>query len=140
MEPLSVRVADYTAEKYRKEADRRDMSVSSLLREKLNHYETIRDRNDSKPNRDESLREEREEFLKKSERLKGELNRTQKLLDEKDEWIEELQNDKRTLNARLEEAQKAQIHANKAREQTELQPLEATDSDSRGLLARLLGR
>ena len=140
MEPLSVRVADDTADQYRQEAENRDMSVSSLLREKLNHYETIRSENEGNPNGDKKLREEREEFLKKSERLKGELNRTKDLLDEKDERIEELQADKQTLNARLSEAQKAQTYANKAREETVVRPAESADNDSRGLLARLFGR
>ena len=140
MEPLSVCVADDTADQYRQEADKRDMSVSSLLREKLNHYETIRNENENNPDKSEKLRDEREEFLKKSDRLKGELNRMQELLDEKDERINELQADKETPNARLSEAQKAQRHANAAREQAELQPAKTADSSSRGLLARLLGR
>ena len=116
------------------------MSVSSLLREKLNHYETIRSENEDNPNGGEKLRKEREEFLKKSERLKGELHRTQDLLDEKDERIEGLQADKQTLNARLSEAQEAQKYANKAREETALRPAESADNNSGGLLARLLGR
>ncbi len=140
MEPLSVRIHDDTAEQYRQEAERRDISVSSLLREKLNHYEAIRSENEDNQNGDEELRKEREEFLKKSERLKGELNRTQDLLDEKDERIAELQADKQTLNARLSEAQEAQKYANKARKETALRPAESADNNSGGLLARLLGR
>ncbi|WP_150123023.1 hypothetical protein [Haladaptatus sp. R4] len=133
-------MADDTADKYRQEAENRDMSVSSLLREKLNHYETIHRENEGNTNEDRKLREEREEFLKQAERLRGELNRTQDLLDEKDERIEELQADKQTLNVRLSEAQKAQRHANSTRKQTELQPVQQTDEEFSGLLGRLLGR
>ena len=140
MEPLSVRIHDDTAEQYRQEAERRDMRVSSLLREKLNHYEAIRSENEDNQNGDEELRKEREEFLKKSERLKGELNRTQDLLHEKDERIAELQADKQTLNARLSEAQKSTEVREQGTEETALLPAESADNNSGGLLGTALGR
>lgn len=144
MEPLTIRVEDEYAEKLREEAQIRDISISKIIREKLTEAES-----ESEPNRSgsdsedmtiEQIREEREEHLRRAERLEGKLESKQELIDEKDERIEELHADKKTLNARLSEAQKAQRHANAAREQAELQPTESADSGSGGLLARILGQ
>lgn len=144
MDPLTIRVENERAEKLRKEARKRDISISKLVREKLTEAES-----ESGPNRSEfdsknmiidQIREEKEEHLRRAERLEGRLESKQELIDEKDERIEELHADKKTLNTRLSEAQKAQRHANAAREQAELQPIESADSDSDGLLARILGR
>ncbi|GAA0241882.1 hypothetical protein ACFFQF_26775 [Haladaptatus pallidirubidus] len=144
MEPLTIRIEDERAENIRKEAVKREISINKVVREKLIEAESA-----SEPNRSESdnknglleqMREEREEHLRRAERLEGKLESKQELIDEKDERIEEIQADKQTLNARLSEAQKAQKYANKAREETALRPAESADTDSSGLLARILGR
>lgn len=144
MEPLTIRVEDEYAEKLREEAQIRDTSISKIIREKLTEAES-----ESEPNRSESnsenmiveqIREEKEEHLRRAEKLEGKLESKQELIDEKDERIEELNADKKTLNARLSEAQKAQTYANKAREETAVRPAESAENDSRGLLARLFGR